>query len=314
MTLPDFDPFEPYYFADSQKPENKYGIARSWFEPPERFAETAPFAPFDIRRGSAQEMLAYWVNVPYRLRVEGWVIFRRLAEALQDAASQRMLHVFFTTPPTAARFHWLVAAARRALVADEAARLRLIRNTALATFWGGSPLKYLPESQRQEAIERSDALWQQDVACRPQLALQRLPVEASKTEIVAVCHFLFRMAKKEGMIRVESYLPGPRWQDGPSLFADPFLDFALTQASQTWRERPIIRLNIVQREKANLYELARRLDALAAFFTDLLSEQSTPDSLFWRMNSFWPEDVFPQIEAARHYGKEEASMSNMRPS
>ena len=74
MTLSHFDPFEPYYFAESQQQPNKYGMAQAWFEPPERFAETPPFAPFDIRRGSAQEMVAYWVNVPYRLRVEGWVI------------------------------------------------------------------------------------------------------------------------------------------------------------------------------------------------------------------------------------------------
>jgi hypothetical protein len=68
------------------------------------------------------------------------------------------------------------------------------------------------------------------------------------------------MVKKNGIIRVEGYLPGPRWRDSPSLFADPFLDFALTQASQTWRERAIIRLNIVQREKAMLAELTRPAD------------------------------------------------------
>jgi hypothetical protein len=297
-----FDPFSSFDFAKSQEPSTKYGLANIWLEPPERLATIKPFTPFDIRQASSRELTAYWVGFAYRLRMEGLAIAIPLLDALQDVASHRMLKTLLSSPPSAREFRQRVKPYREQVLREEAARFTVIRKAALAVFRGKDVLAGLTDEERPLALARSDELWQQE-KMRPAphstpSPMFHVPAGASCVELAAVFHFLDRAFREgEQMWSVECYLD---FQGAPaSPYADPFLDYAVSCTSYNYRAVAMVRANLVRREKALLRGLATRLDALIAYFIDLMNDDSSPDHLLCCLNSFWPENAFANTRELR---------------
>lgn len=297
-----FDPFSSFDFTQSQAPQTKYGLAQIWLEPPERIAAIKPFAPFDIRRASSRELTAYWVGFAYRLRMEGLAIAIPLLDALQDVASHRMLKTLLSSPPSGREFRQRVKPYREQVLREEAARFAVIRKAALAVFRGKDVLAGLTDEERPLALVRSDELWQQEITCHPSQSkpspMFHVPAGASRVESAAVFHFLDRAFREgEQIWSVECYLDFQG--DVASPYPDPFLDYAVSRAGYNYRAAAMVRANLVQREKALLRGLATRLDALTAYFIDLMNDDSSPDHLLCCLNSFWPENVFANARELR---------------
>ncbi|MFZ4535486.1 hypothetical protein [Propionivibrio sp.] len=308
-----FDPFSSYAFANSQEPANKYGLAQIWLEPAERIAAIKPFAPFDIRQASSREQTAYWVSFAYRLRMEGLVIAIPLLEALQDVASQRMLRALLASPPSARDFRQRVKPYREQVLREESARFAMIRKAALAVFRGRDAravLAGLTDEERLLAQARSDELWQQEKERPPPHSTPspsfHVPARASHVELAALFHFLDRAFREgEQIWSVECYID---FGDGTvSPYAEPFLDYALSQAGHNYRAAAMVSANLRQREKALLHALANRLDALTAYFVELLNDETSPEHLLSRLNSYWPEDAFANARQLRDQGEGEAT-------
>ena len=288
-----FDPFSAYDFAESQKHEAKYGLAAIFLEPPERFADIKPFPLFDIRHVSSRDLIAYWVNLAQRIRMEGSWVLVKLLDALRDDVSRKMLEIFIASPASAQEFRQRIKPYRERLMREEAARFAVIRTGALALFRGGDVLAGMSDEERAAATARGEALYRQEKSPDGRYqeltpAFQVLP-GASRVELGAI--FVFFDRQEDGVLWAEGKVGR---YDGakPSRFAEPFLDYALEQALQNYREVDVIKLNLVQRQRVLMRELATRMDALAAYFIHLLEDDTSPDHLLRRLNSFWSEDAF----------------------
>jgi hypothetical protein len=298
-----FDPFSAYDFAASQKHEAKYGLAAIFLEPPERFTEMRDFPPFDIRHVSSRELIAYWVSLAQRIRMEGAAVMVKLLDALRDDVSRNMLRVFLASPGSAQDFRQRVKPWRERLLREEARRLAVIRSGAQALFRGGDVLAGLTDDERAAAIARGEALIQQekspDGRYRELSPASSVPAGASRVELAAV--FVFFDRQEDGVLSAEGHVGrhGPQ----PSRFAaEPFLDYALSQALHNYREVDAVKLNLVQRQRVLMRELTTRIDALSAYFIHLIDDDSSsPDHLLMRLNSFWPEDAFADYRAALNF-------------
>lgn len=312
-----FNPFSAYDFAASQKHDAKYGLAAIFLEPPERFTQMANFPPFDIRHVSARELAAYWITLAQRIRKEGSWVLAKLLDALRDDASRKMLEVVLASPASAQEFRQRIKPARDRLMRDEAARLAVIRIGALALFRGGDVLAGLTDEERAEARERREMLYEQEKS--PDGRYQeftptfQVPAGASRVELGAVLLLFDR--QENGVLWAEGKV-GPH-SPKPSRFAEPFLDYALSEAQQTYLEVDAVKLNLVQRQRCLMHELATRLDALTAYFIYLFEEDTNPSCLLSRLNSFWSDDVFADHWQALEYQKaivgEEVDMPPVPP-
>jgi hypothetical protein len=304
-----FDPFSSYQFSKSQDDGEKYGIAGAFLEAAQQpDAAIEPFVPFDIRCGSTKRFIAWWVTLAHRLRMQGRRILVPLlqGDTLRDSTTEFMLYWAISTPPSAKRYRELVAPLRKLLLDNEAANRAQIRRLVLEVFWGDDVLKRVPQTRHASVLERSAAIRQQEIDCRvPGEGLPtkkfHVPENVGRDEVAAFCHFLAQVFQDEGMGGAEPYVYANRWHIDTPPIAAPFFAYALEQGGQTWRDKTAVRANIVHREKALQGELARRFDALTAYFCTLLTEDSNPDHLLWRMNSFWVDELFADYREAQQY-------------
>lgn len=317
------NPFSLYSFADSQTPLNKYGLAQVWLTPLETLDAIKPFPPFDIRNTSQKEFIAYWLRFAYRYRDEGLAIGIPLLKALKDSASQRMLwallssaspesQCWYLSDKLALEYRQRIKPFRDALLKTEAARLTMICKAALAMFRDKSILSCLPEIDRSAALALSALLWLTEIKgrstdhYRPSSSFH-VPFAASDTERVTVFHFLDRVYRqKASTSSFFGYLRPD--QDSPSPYADPFMAFAIQQSAQLDRDDSSIKANLMQRKKSLLYALATRLDALSAFFVDVLCGETHPRDLFDRLCSFWPERAFASLAEIEKHLRNEARL------
>jgi len=284
---PDFAPFSPLFFTTSQG-DGKHGWAQAFLEaqaPTHSGAEAYDFAlpAIDSRQISAQAWVAWWTTLTHRLRMQGIGILPRLIAQglLQDEASQSLLHLLFSTPPTQMLFRRQAHHILQALQTAEARRCHRIAQSALAVFWRDSTNETLPAEESTPAMLPP---WPDDLDTDAALAfLGSLALRRQHGETLGiVVETLLDNATRHG-------------------FTACWLTTALHTASQTWRDEDAVTVDLRLQAKTRQAELGRRLASLSAALQLWLDDDTNPDHILQRMNAYWPEPFFSDYRAAQDF-------------